>query len=89
MYADPRFSPDGSRIAYVSTQPSGYFNVYVRPFRDGGWSGPAEAVTSDNSFGRSRLYFGSACASTDPSWMEGAVEAAWRSVEALHARVSA
>jgi len=34
-----------------------------------------------------RLYIGCAGASTDPAWMEGAVESAWRSVESLHARV--
>ena len=32
IHTDPRFSPSGDRIAYVSTAPSGYFNVYIRPF---------------------------------------------------------
>jgi monoamine oxidase len=35
-----------------------------------------------------RLYLASAGASSDPSWMEGAVEAAWRTVADLHGRVS-
>jgi monoamine oxidase len=35
-----------------------------------------------------RLYVASAGASSDPSWMEGAVEAAWRAVEGIHERVS-
>jgi monoamine oxidase len=35
-----------------------------------------------------RIYLGSAGASTDPAWLEGAVESAWRSIEHLHARVS-
>ena len=69
VHADPRFSPDGSRIAYVSTAPSGYFNVYVRPFADGRWAGPPEAVTSDNSFGRDRLYFGSWDMHISPAWL--------------------
>ena len=30
IYADPVFSPDGTRLAYVSTKPNGYFNVYIR-----------------------------------------------------------
>jgi dipeptidyl aminopeptidase/acylaminoacyl peptidase len=30
LYADPVFSPNGSRLAYVSTHPNGYFNIYVR-----------------------------------------------------------
>jgi monoamine oxidase len=34
-----------------------------------------------------RVYMASAGASSDPSWMEGAVEAAWRTVEGLHERV--
>src|SRR6266849_568797 len=43
IYADPVFSPDGTRLCYVSTLPSGIFNIYVRPIRDGRWSG--EEVT--------------------------------------------
>ncbi|MEQ1854849.1 MAG: flavin monoamine oxidase family protein [Longimicrobiales bacterium] len=35
-----------------------------------------------------RVYLASAHVSSDPSWMEGAVEAAWRAVEGIHARVS-
>jgi monoamine oxidase len=34
-----------------------------------------------------RIYMGGAGASTRPDWMEGAIEAAWRTVEALHVRV--
>jgi monoamine oxidase len=35
-----------------------------------------------------RVYLASAGVSADPAWMEGAVEAAWRAVEGIHARVS-
>jgi monoamine oxidase len=35
-----------------------------------------------------RIYLGSAGASSDPAWMEGAVESGWHALEALHARVS-
>ena len=35
VYTDPVFSPDGTRLAYVCTRPNGYFNVYVRPIKDG------------------------------------------------------
>ena len=41
VYTDPVFSPDGSRIAYVSTNPNGYFNLFVREFKDGEWAGEA------------------------------------------------
>src|SRR3989442_114917 len=37
LYTDPVFSPDGSYLAYVSTKPNGFFNVYVRPIHDGLW----------------------------------------------------
>ena len=69
IYVDPVFSPDGGRVAYVSTAPSGYFNVYVRSIRDGAWSGDEIAVSSDNNFGRSRLYFGDQDMHISPSWL--------------------
>ncbi|MGB0543218.1 MAG: CehA/McbA family metallohydrolase [Longimicrobiales bacterium] len=74
IYTDPSFSPDGTRIAYVSTQPTGYFNVYVRDFADGAWNSEAIAVTSDNSFGRDRLYFGSEDIHINPVWFPNSEE---------------
>ena len=74
VYADPSFAPDGRRIAYVSTQPSGYFNVYVRAFEDGRWSGEPIPVTRDNSFGRGRLYFGSEDIHISPAWFPNGEE---------------
>ena len=74
IHTDPRFSPSGDRIAYVSTAPSGYFNVYLRPFGAGRWTGPEVAVTSDNSFGRDRLYFGSWDMHISPAWLPGGEE---------------
>ena len=68
VHADPSFSPDGTRVAYVSTEPSGYFNVYLRDFAGGAWVGEPEAVTTDNSFGRDRLYFGSEDIHINPAW---------------------
>ncbi|MGH9338490.1 MAG: CehA/McbA family metallohydrolase [Acidobacteriota bacterium] len=68
-YTDPVFSPDGSRVAYVSTRPNGYFNIFVRPIRDGRWTGDEVAITSDNDFGRSRLYFGRWDMHIEPAWM--------------------
>jgi TolB protein len=69
VYADPVFSRDGSMLAYVSTQPKGYFNIYVRPIRDGRWAGEAIALTTDHSFGRNRVYFGPWDMHTQPAWM--------------------
>ena len=69
VYTDPVFSPDGTRLAYVGTRPNGYFNVFVRPIANGQWTGPEIAVTSDNKFGRDRLYFGDVDVNISPAWM--------------------
>ena len=69
IYTDPVFSPGGSQIAYVSTKPNGYFNVYVRPIRDGRWAGDEIALTQDNSYGKDRLYFGQWDMHITPAWM--------------------
>jgi TolB protein len=68
IYVDPMFSPDGSRLAYVSTKPNGYFNVYVRSIRNGRFVGEELAVTTDNNFGRDRLYFGPWDMHITPEW---------------------
>jgi dipeptidyl aminopeptidase/acylaminoacyl peptidase len=74
IYTDPAFSPDGSQLAYVSTKPNGYFNVYLRAIQDGRWTGDEIAVTSDHSFGRSRLYFGEWDMHLTPTWMPDGTE---------------
>ncbi len=69
LYVDPVFSPDGSRVAYVSTKPSGNFNVYIRSIRNGAWSGDEIAVSQDNDYGRDRLYFGNWDMHITPAWL--------------------
>jgi hypothetical protein len=69
LYVDPVFSPDGTRIAYVSTKPSGNFNVYIRPVSNGAWAGDEVAVSRDNDFGRDRLYFGNWDMHITPAWL--------------------
>ena len=68
VYLDPVFSPDGSMVAYVSTQPNGYFNVYVRPIANGRWNGEAIAITKDHRYPNSRLYFGTWDMHITPAW---------------------
>lgn len=74
IYTDPVFSPDGSKLAYVSTQPNGYFNVYIRAIEAGQWVGEAVAVSRDNDFGRSRLYFGNIDMHIAPAWLPSGEE---------------
>ena len=74
IYTNPVFSPDGATVAYVSTKPDGHFNVYVRPIRDGRWAGDEVAVTSDNSYGSNRLYFGEWDMHITPAWLPNGEE---------------
>ena len=69
LYTDPVISPDGNRLAYVSTKPSGYFNVYVREFADGELGSGEIALTRDENYGNERLYFGSWDMHITPAWM--------------------
>lgn len=68
IYVDPTWSPDGSKLAYVSTKPDGYFNIYMRPIKDGKWAGDEVALTKDNRYSRDRLYFGPWDFHTQPAW---------------------
>ena len=68
IYADPVFAPDGKRLCYVSTRPNGYFNIYVRPIREGKWSGEEVALTRDHRYARDRLYFGPWDMHIEPAW---------------------
>jgi TolB protein len=68
IYTDASFSPDGTRLAYVSTKPNGNFNIFVRPVRDGRWSGEEIALTRDHRYPRTRLYVGQADSNIQPAW---------------------
>ena len=69
VYMDPAFSPDGKRVAYTATNPNGAFNLFTRTIQNGDWTGPAVALSSDNRFHNSRLYFGEWDIHIQPAWM--------------------
>jgi monoamine oxidase len=48
---------------------------------------PAPEELEQLSKADGRIYLGSAGASTRPAWLEGAIQSAWRTIEALHERV--
>jgi monoamine oxidase len=59
------------------------------PYSLGGYGRtPSENLLERLSRPDGRIYMASANASSQPAWLEGAVEAAWRALEAVHARVS-
>ncbi len=74
LYVDPVFSPTGDQLAYVSTKPNGYFNVYVRGIENGRFSGEEIAVTRDRSYSSSRLYFGEWDMHITPAWLPNGKE---------------
>src|SRR5450631_1678243 len=47
LYLDPVFSPDGTRLCYVATKPSGHFNIFLRPIRNDASDGEDIHVTPD------------------------------------------
>ncbi|MCC6367512.1 MAG: PD40 domain-containing protein [Bryobacterales bacterium] len=67
-YLDPAFSPDGRRIAYVTTGSDGRFHIHVRAIRNGHWAGDPVALSTDNSYGSDRLYVGAWDMHLQPDW---------------------
>jgi hypothetical protein len=74
VYLDPVFSPDGSRLAFVSTAAGGNLNVVVRPIHNGDWSGQEVPLTRDHRFGRPRLYFDDWDLHIEPAWLKNGRE---------------
>ncbi|MEX2261548.1 MAG: CehA/McbA family metallohydrolase [Bryobacteraceae bacterium] len=64
---DPEWSPDGTKLAFVRNEPRNQFHVYTMPFA-GGKAGDMIRLTSENDFGRTRLYFGRYDDHIQPAW---------------------
>jgi monoamine oxidase len=59
------------------------------PYSLGGYGRtPSQDLLARLSVPDGRIFMGSAGASSDPAWLEGAIESGWRALEALHSRVS-
>jgi len=57
-------------------------------YSEGAWAGNPGPLLDTLGKADGRLYIGAAGASSHPSWQEGAVESAWRTIESIHIRVS-
>jgi hypothetical protein len=64
---EPRLSPDGKRIAWISTQGTGHFNLFVADFGPGGLRNPRPFLGERKS-AISRYYYSSFDHVLNPSW---------------------
>lgn len=69
VQVEPRFSPSGDRLAWVTTEPNGYFNVVFATIGPEGLTSEPVAVTYDHEFPRDRLYFGAWDMHLSPTWL--------------------
>jgi dipeptidyl aminopeptidase/acylaminoacyl peptidase len=65
---DARWSPDGSRIAYVSTAFHGRFHVFVLGISDGKPAGESVRITEDKDSGLPRYYYSKFDQYLSPTW---------------------
>ncbi len=64
---DPRWSPDGSRLAFVSTAHEGRWHIFIAPIHEGR-IGPPARVTEDHDSGLPRYYYSVWDHYLSPSW---------------------
>ena len=67
LNTDPTWSPDGSKLAFVRNEPRSQFQIYYLPFENGR-AGAMVALTKQNDFGRTRLYFNRYDDHIQPTW---------------------
>ena len=64
---EPRFSPDGKRVAFVSTSYNGHFHVFVGRFEDGSLTGVRQ-LTPENISSLPRYYYSQVDHEISPVW---------------------
>jgi hypothetical protein len=65
---EPRFSPDATRLAFVSTAHEGRFHLFVMPLESGRPAGPPVRVSEDRDSGLPRYYYSRFDHSLSPTW---------------------
>jgi len=64
---EPRLSPDGKRIAWVSTQGTGHFNLFIADIGSGGLSN-ARPLLGERQSKLTRYYYSTFDHALNPSW---------------------
>jgi TolB protein len=64
---EPRLSPDGKRLAWVSTQGTGHFNLFIAGIGAGGLSNP-HPLLGERQSKISRYYYSTFDHAINPSW---------------------
>ena len=64
---EPRFSPDGRRLAFVSTSYKGHFHIFVGRFEDGELS-EVQQLTPENVSPLPRYYYSNVDHEISPAW---------------------
>jgi TolB protein len=64
---EPRFSPDGTRVAFVSTSFNGRFHIFTGRFADGTLS-DVQCLTGENRSSLPRYYYGPFDHEISPAW---------------------
>jgi len=70
---EPRFSPDGKRLAFVSTSYKGHFHIFVGRFEDGLLSNVRQ-LTSENVSTLPRYYYSEVDHEISPAWTRDGTE---------------
>lgn len=64
---EPRFSPDGKRLAFVSTSYKGHFHIFIGQF-EGGLLSDVRQLTSENVSTLPRYYYSEVDHEISPAW---------------------